>query len=96
MGHGGEIFVLDMGDQVKIVDLARRLILLSGFRPDHDIPITFTGTRPGEKLYEELNLDGEATLSTYHPKIKIFRGSAPPAGSRGAIEGRAGPLSIAR
>lgn len=78
MGHGGEIFVLDMGDQVKIVDLARRLILLSGFRPDHDIPITFTGTRPGEKLYEELNLDGEATLSTYHPKIKIFRGSPPP------------------
>lgn len=78
MGHGGEIFVLDMGEQVKIVDLARRLILLSGFRPDHDIQIAFTGTRPGEKLYEELNLDGEATLSTYHPKIKIFRGSPPP------------------
>jgi FlaA1/EpsC-like NDP-sugar epimerase len=78
MGHGGEIFVLDMGDQVRIVDLARRLILLSGFRPDRDIQIAFTGMRPGEKLYEELNLDEEATLSTYHPKIKIFRGSAPP------------------
>jgi FlaA1/EpsC-like NDP-sugar epimerase len=78
MGHGGELFVLDMGDQVKIVDLARRLILLSGFRPDKDIPIAFTGMRPGEKLYEELNLDEETTLSTYHPKIKIFRGSPPP------------------
>jgi FlaA1/EpsC-like NDP-sugar epimerase len=78
MGKGGEIFVLDMGEQVKIVDLARRLILLSGLRPDHDIQIVFTGTRPGEKLYEELNLDDEATLSTHHPKIKIFRGSQPP------------------
>jgi FlaA1/EpsC-like NDP-sugar epimerase len=78
MGHGGEIFVLDMGEQVKIVDLARRLILLSGFRPGHDIQIAFTGMRPGEKLYEELNLDGEASLSTYHPKIKIFRGNPPP------------------
>ena len=77
MGNGGEIFVLDMGDQVKIVDLARRLILLSGLRPDHDIRIEFTGTRPGEKLYEELNLDEEATLSTFHPKIKVF-GSVPP------------------
>ena len=79
MGNGGEIFVLDMGQQVKIVDLARRLILLSGFRPDHDIQIVFTGPRPGEKLYEELNLDDEATLATHHPKIKIFRGGSPPA-----------------
>jgi FlaA1/EpsC-like NDP-sugar epimerase len=78
MGNGGEIFVLDMGEPVKIVDLARRLILLSGFRPDHDIRIVFTGMRPGEKLYEELNLREETTLSTYHPKIKIFRGSPPP------------------
>lgn len=78
MGNGGEIFVLDMGDQVKIVDLARRLILLSGLRPDHDIRIEFTGTRPGEKLYEELSLDEEATLSTFHPKIKVFGSGAPP------------------
>ncbi len=76
MGNGGEIFVLDMGDPVKIVDLARRLILLSGLRPDHDIRIEFTGARPGEKLYEELNLDEEATLPTFHPKIKVF-GSGP-------------------
>jgi FlaA1/EpsC-like NDP-sugar epimerase len=78
MGNGGEIFVLDMGEQVKIVDLARKLVMLSGLRPDHDIEIVFTGTRPGEKLYEELNLDDEATLETYHPKIKVFRGGEAP------------------
>jgi FlaA1/EpsC-like NDP-sugar epimerase len=75
MGRGGEIFVLDMGEQVKIVDLARKLILLSGLRPDVDIKIEFSGTRPGEKLYEELNLDDEAHVRTGHQKIKIFAGN---------------------
>jgi FlaA1/EpsC-like NDP-sugar epimerase len=78
MGNGGEIFVLDMGEQVKIVDLAKRMILLSGFSPGQDMQIVFTGIRPGEKLYEELNLNEEATLATYHPKIKIFGGSQSP------------------
>jgi FlaA1/EpsC-like NDP-sugar epimerase len=80
MGHGGEIFVLDMGAPVKIVDLARNLILLSGLRPDEDIKIEFTGVRPGEKLYEELNSMEEDTLPTAYEKIKIFTGNGlPPA-----------------
>jgi FlaA1/EpsC-like NDP-sugar epimerase len=75
MGSGCEIFVLDMGDQVKIVDLAHKLIQLSGFVPEVDIPIVFTGTRPGEKLFEELHLDDELHISTGHRKIKIFAGN---------------------
>ena len=78
MGHGGEIFVLDMGAPVKIVDLARNLILLSGLRPDEDIKIEFTGMRPGEKLYEELNSMEEDTLPTPYEKIKIFTGNGLP------------------
>jgi FlaA1/EpsC-like NDP-sugar epimerase len=78
MGHGGEIFVLDMGAPVKIVDLARNLILLSGLRPDEDIKIEFTGVRPGEKLYEELNSMEEDTLPTPSEKIKIFTGNGLP------------------
>ncbi|MDH2915330.1 MAG: nucleoside-diphosphate sugar epimerase/dehydratase [Gallionella sp.] len=70
MGKGGEIFVLDMGEPVKIVDLAKDLIRLSGFSED-DIKIEFTGLRPGEKLYEELLADDENTLSTPHPKLRI-------------------------
>jgi len=76
MGNGGEIFVLDMGDPVLIKDLARNLILLSGLRPENDIRIEFTGTRPGEKLYEELRAYGEGTVPTFHEKIKIFAGDS--------------------
>jgi FlaA1/EpsC-like NDP-sugar epimerase len=74
MGKGGEIFVLDMGDPVRIVDLARNLILLSGLRPGEDIRIEFSGIRPGEKLYEELQSFDESTLATSHKKVKIFTG----------------------
>jgi FlaA1/EpsC-like NDP-sugar epimerase len=74
MGKGSEIYVLDMGEPVPIVNLAREMIRLSGFEPDVDIEIRFTGTRPGEKLFEELILEGEQILPTYHEKIKIFRG----------------------
>jgi FlaA1/EpsC-like NDP-sugar epimerase len=78
MGQGGEIFVLDMGEPVKIVDLARNLILLSGLRPDEDIRIKFTGVRPGEKLYEELTGYDENTTLTAHAKIKVLKGSGVP------------------
>jgi len=71
MGHGGEIFVFDMGSPVKIYDLARQMIKLSGLTPDVDIKIEITGLRPGEKLYEELLSDKEKTSETYHPKIMI-------------------------
>ena len=74
LGQGGEIFVLDMGEPVKIVDLAKNLIRLSGLEPDRDIPVVFTGLRPGEKLYEELRLDGEGMKSTPHHKIHVLDG----------------------
>jgi FlaA1/EpsC-like NDP-sugar epimerase len=69
-GHGGEIFLLDMGRPVKILDLARQLIELSGRVPEREIPIEFTGLRPGEKLFEELCYDGENVMPTSHPKIR--------------------------
>ena len=73
MGQGGEIFILDMGRPVKIVDLARDLITLSGLRPEEDISIQFTGVRPGEKLFEELSTSAEHSDKTKHPKIFIGR-----------------------
>jgi FlaA1/EpsC-like NDP-sugar epimerase len=71
MGQGGEIFILDMGEPVRIVDLARDLIALSGLTPGEDIEIKFTGIRPGEKLFEELATDDENADSTVHPKIFV-------------------------
>lgn len=71
MGNGGEIFVFDMGKPVKIADLARKMVRLAGKTPDVDIQITYTGLRPGEKLYEELLNDAENVLPTYHEKIMI-------------------------
>jgi FlaA1/EpsC-like NDP-sugar epimerase len=73
MGEGSEIFVLDMGEPVKIVDLAKELITLSGFRPGEDIEIVFTGIRPGEKLFEELSIEGEDMMPTRHNKIGIWK-----------------------
>ncbi|MBL0218875.1 MAG: polysaccharide biosynthesis protein [Myxococcales bacterium] len=73
MGEGGEIFILDMGEPVKIVDLARDLITLSGLRPEEDIEIRFSGVRAGEKLFEELSTDAEHADKTKHPKVFIGR-----------------------
>jgi FlaA1/EpsC-like NDP-sugar epimerase len=73
MGKGGEIFLLDMGEPVKIVKLAEELIQLSGFRPYEDIEIVFTELRPGEKLYEELLLVGEGVQPTCHEKIMVAK-----------------------
>lgn len=77
-GQGGEVFVLDMGKPVKIVDLARQLIELSGLEPDRDIAIEFVGLRPGEKLFEELNLGHESLSETQHPKIRRLKASPQP------------------
>ncbi|WP_298901900.1 nucleoside-diphosphate sugar epimerase/dehydratase [uncultured Psychroserpens sp.] len=73
MGNGGEIFVFDMGESVKIYDLAKNMIILSGLRHPEDIEIKITGLRPGEKIYEELLADGENTRQTYHEKIMIAK-----------------------
>ena len=73
MAQGGDVFVFDMGEPVRIVDLARRMIQLSGLEAGRDIDITYSGLRPGEKLYEELLSDGEMLSPTHHPKIMIAR-----------------------
>jgi FlaA1/EpsC-like NDP-sugar epimerase len=77
-GQGGEIFVLDMGKLVKIVDVARQLIELSGLKPEIDVEIKFTGLRPGEKLFEEINYNTENMVPTAHPKIMRFTGEPLP------------------
>lgn len=77
LGEGAEIFVLDMGEQVKIVDLATRMIQLAGYEVGVDIEIRFTGLRPGEKLFEELMLRGENIRPTLQEKIKVFQGRCP-------------------
>jgi FlaA1/EpsC-like NDP-sugar epimerase len=73
MGRGGEIFVLDMGEPVKIDEMARDLIRFSGFEPDVDIKIEYVGLRPGEKLYEELLTEGEDVMPTEHKKILVLK-----------------------
>jgi FlaA1/EpsC-like NDP-sugar epimerase len=78
MGSGGEIFLLKMGNPVKIADLARDLIKLLGYEPDSEIKIDYTGLRPGEKLYEELITEGEGIVSTSHEKIMVLRGDGKP------------------
>ncbi|WP_128545724.1 polysaccharide biosynthesis protein [Larkinella soli] len=77
MGRGGEVFVFDMGEPVRIAELARKMIYLSGYTAGKDIQIVYTGLRPGEKLYEELLNDNEQTLPTHHPKIMIAQVVAP-------------------
>jgi len=86
MGRGGEIYVLDMGEPVKIVDLARQMIRLSGF-DEGDIQIAFSGLRPGEKLYEELLADAEKTLPTPHAKLRVAQARSPADGFLEALLG---------
>jgi FlaA1/EpsC-like NDP-sugar epimerase len=76
MGKGSEIFVFDMGEPVRILDLAYNMIQLAGLTPKEDIEIRITGLRPGEKLFEEIALEGEDMMPTYHEKIRIFKGPA--------------------
>jgi FlaA1/EpsC-like NDP-sugar epimerase len=72
-GTGGQIYLLDMGEPVRIVDLARNMITLSGFRPGDDIDIVYTGIRPGEKVFEELRTEGEDIEPTVHPKVRVWK-----------------------
>ena len=74
MGNGGEIFILEMGVPIKIADMARDLIRLSGFEPDEDIKLEFVGLRPGEKIHEELITEGEGIVPTDHEKIMVLKG----------------------
>ena len=73
LAEGGEIFVLDMGESVKIVELAEEMIALSGLRPYEDVPIVFTGIRPGEKLFEELDVSERSAYKTGHARIFVSK-----------------------
>lgn len=86
MGRGGEIYVFDMGEPVRIADLADRMIRLSGKEPGRDIAIAYTGLRPGEKLFEELLATQENTLPTHHPRILIGKVRPADADTRGAVD----------
>jgi len=79
LGENGAVYVLDMGEPVRIVDLAKDLIRLSGLEPDHDIEIVFSGMRPGEKLFEELLTAEEGTRASQHEKIYVARKTGFPA-----------------
>jgi FlaA1/EpsC-like NDP-sugar epimerase len=95
LGQGGEIFVLDMGEPVKIVDLAKKLIALSGLKVGEDIAIEFVGLRPGEKMFEELQHNGENMEPTGHHKIMKF--IAPPSSfeqAEGMVEDLSRQLDI--
>jgi FlaA1/EpsC-like NDP-sugar epimerase len=81
MGQGGEVFILEMGTPIKIVDMARDLIRLSGKEPDSEIEIKYTGLRPGEKLYEELITEGEGIIETDHEKIMVLKNGKVSSGS---------------
>ena len=85
MGNGGEVFVLDMGSPVRILDLAKNMIRLAGYT-EEEIKITFTGLRPGEKMYEELLADAEETIETPHPKLRIAKARHSPEGLLEAVE----------
>jgi FlaA1/EpsC-like NDP-sugar epimerase len=77
IGHGGELFVLDMGEPIRIADLASDLIRLCGLEVDKDVEIQFSGMRPGEKLYEEVFFDEKSAIPSAHPKILYSRDTAP-------------------
>jgi FlaA1/EpsC-like NDP-sugar epimerase len=86
IGRGGEVFVLDMGEPVKVLDLATDLIRLSGLEVGTDVEIRFTGTRPGEKLYEELFFDAESAIPTDHPKVLRAKNGSLPIGLSTMVE----------
>ena len=86
LGRGGEIFILDMSQPVKIIDMARQMIELSGYKPDIDIEIKITGLRPGEKLYEELRHTEESHAATEHPRIFKLKSEAQSEAAAGWLE----------
>jgi FlaA1/EpsC-like NDP-sugar epimerase len=92
LGEAGDILVLEMGEPLKIIDVARQLIELSGLRPDIDIEIRVVGLRPGEKLVEELQCDGEQFRPTAHPRIFRFISPAPSAASPAELAAQVGAL----